>query len=76
MMLGMLAPGSLAAFSAGVAQAGFGQPRPVHSVRAVSGTPEQPSAPATSDRLLPPGGSGDATPSRILPRGSLLDLSV
>ena len=75
MILGMLAPGSLAAFSSGVALAGFGHPRPVQGVRAVRGAEEQRAAPVAPGRQ-PALGSGEGTPGRILPRGSLLDLSV
>jgi hypothetical protein len=75
MMLGMLAPASLAAFSAGAALAGFGHPRPVQGVRTVRGADEQPVAPVPQGRPPAPG-AVDATPNRTLPRGSLLDLSV
>ena len=48
--------------------------RPVQRVRAVLAQPIQPAAPAAT--ASPRTGDGDATPNRILPRGSLLDLSV
>jgi hypothetical protein len=78
MMLRMLSTGSLSgslsAFAAGAAQAGFGQSRAIHRVRAV-GSQAQPGsqpAPSPAGTQLAPG----ASPGRILPRGSLLDLSV
>jgi hypothetical protein len=70
----MLSPASLAAFSTGVAQPAFGQPRSVQRVRSTAPQPVQPAAPQPS--LAAPGRDGDAPPSRLLPRGSLLDLSV
>jgi hypothetical protein len=72
----MLSPTTLAAFSAGVTQTGLGQSGLVHRVRAAGAQQPQsasPTAPATS---TPTGRDGDAAPGRVLPRGSLLDLSV
>jgi hypothetical protein len=69
----MLSPATLAAFSAGAAQSGFGPANPVHRVRSVAAQPAQPATPAP---LTPPVRDGEATPGRTLPRGSLLDLSV
>jgi hypothetical protein len=68
----MLSPASLSAFSTGPTQPGSGAMRPVQRVRAVLAQPIQPAAATASPRT----GDGDATPNRILPRGSLLDLSV
>ena len=73
----MLSPATLAAFSTGMAQPGFGQTSSVHRVRCG----RYPAAAAriadgTSDPSRHPARDGDATPSRLLPRGSLLDLSV
>lgn len=76
MMVRMLSPTSLAAFSAGAAQAGFGQARGVQGVRAVGGQPQQQTAPAAPGPLPPREVEGGGPPARILPRGSLLDLSV
>jgi hypothetical protein len=70
----MLSPASLSAFSTGPTQPGSGAMRPVQRVRAVLAQPIQPAAPAAT--ASPRTGDGDATPNRILPRGSLLDLSV
>jgi hypothetical protein len=75
-ILSMIATNALAAFS--VQPGGLGAPRPITPARAASGadaasasaaggstaSPRQPAAP-----IPPPGG-------KILPRGSLLDLSV
>jgi len=70
----MISTGSLAAFTASVAP-GLGQ---VQQARAVSPQPRQ--AAPTPAQSLSAGSSGGAvgTPpaGRILPRGSLLDLSV
>jgi len=76
MIFHMLSPGSLAAFSAAVSQAGFGQPRSVQGVRAVSGEQVQQTAPAAPRPLPPRDVEGGVTPARTLPRGSLLDLSI
>lgn len=76
MMFRMLSPISLAAFSAGAAQAGFGQARGIQGVRTVGGQPPQPPAPAAPGPLPPRDVEGGGAPGRILPRGSLLDLSV
>jgi hypothetical protein len=46
----------------------------VQRVRAVTQQPAQSAAPTAN--ASPRAGDGGATPSRILPRGSLLDLSV
>jgi hypothetical protein len=72
----MLSPATLAAFSAGVAQSGFGQAGPVHRVRSVGTQPAQPASPSAPQTLSPPARDGGVTPGRPLPRGSLLDLSV
>ncbi|HXA22696.1 MAG TPA: hypothetical protein VNW90_10370 [Acetobacteraceae bacterium] len=70
----MLSPASLAAFSTSPTQSGSGAMRPVQRVRAVVAQPAQPAAPVAT--ASPRNGEGDTTPNRILPRGSLLDLSV
>jgi hypothetical protein len=72
---GMFSLGSLAAFSSSVTQLGFGAPRPVQRVRAV-GNQAAPSAAPIAQSTAPHGGEGGVAPGRILPRGSLLDLSV
>jgi hypothetical protein len=72
----MLSPTTLSAFSTGVAQSGLGQPGPVQRVRAANPQPVQAASPAPQPTLAPPGRHGDAAPGRVLPRGSLLDLSV
>jgi hypothetical protein len=73
-ILRMLSTGSLAAFSASVAQAGFGQVQPA---RAVDGPTLQTATPPQSSAPASPGISlGTPSSGRILPRGSLLDLSV
>jgi hypothetical protein len=73
-ILRMLSTGSLTAFSTSVAQAGLGQIQPA---RAVGGQMQQA---APTPQSASPGSPGNSlgTPSsgRILPRGSLLDLSV
>jgi hypothetical protein len=68
----MLSPTSLSVFSSGPAPAGSVAARPVQRVRAVAQQPAQPAAPTAAASVR----NGDATPNRILPRGSLLDLSV
>ena len=70
----MLSPTSLSAFSSAPVPVGAGTARPVQRVRSVTPQPTQPAAPMTS--AMPRAGEGDTTPGRILPRGSLLDLSV
>jgi hypothetical protein len=73
-ILRMLSTGSLTAFSASVAQAGLGQIQPARAVggQTQQATPAPQSAsPGSSSSTLGTGPSG-----RILPRGSLLDLSV
>lgn len=73
----MLSLGSLSAFSASVAGSGLGQARPVQQVRGASAQPQ--SSAASPSPATPQQGGGAGTlslPGRILPRGSLLDLSV
>jgi hypothetical protein len=73
----MLSPATLAAFSAGVSQAQFGQASPVHRVRAVNDAKAPQAASSTAPQILAPNArGGDDAPDRALPRGSLLDLSV
>jgi hypothetical protein len=69
-ILRMISTGSLAAFSASVASAGFGQ---VQQARSVGGPTLQTAPPAQSSA---PASLGAPSSGRILPRGSLLDLSV
>ena len=71
----MLSPASIAAFSTGPAQAGAGPMSPVQRVRSVTGHSAQPTAPAPGGTPRA-GEAGAPAPGRILPRGSLLDLSV
>jgi hypothetical protein len=76
MLRGMIAIGSMSAFS------GAGGPGPVHPahprpVPVRSPPPAQAAAPpATSSPGAPAPTEGQRHPPRILPRGSLLDLSV
>jgi hypothetical protein len=70
----MLSPTSLAAFSSAPVLAGSGAVRSVQRARAVAPQPTQPAAPMAS--ASPRASEGDTTSNRILPRGSLLDLSV
>jgi hypothetical protein len=75
-ILRMLSSGSLSAFSASVAASSLGQARGVHPVRGASAQPQS-SAPSPQAAPSQGGGTGAGTlPGRILPRGSLLDLSV
>jgi len=72
----MLSTGSLSAFSASVTQAGFGQVQQARasSVQAVQSAPQPSSSgsPNGSPGML----LGAPSSGRILPRGSLIDLSV
>lgn len=69
-ILRMLSTGSLAAFSANVMQVGLAQ---AHPVRAFGGQAQPQAAPPAPPSATP----GTAMPAgRVLPRGSLLDLSV
>jgi hypothetical protein len=65
----------MSAFSTGPAQAGAAPTRPVQRVRSIAGQSAQPTAPVSSGTPRT-GETGAPAPSRILPRGSLLDLSV
>jgi hypothetical protein len=67
----MLSIGSLSAFSSG----GIG---PLHPTPArASGTASSSAAPPSPPQVPPAGkGGGGMEPTRMLPRGSLLDLSV
>ena len=76
MIIGMLSPVSLAAFSTGAAQSDFGLTHPVPRVRAVGAVPSQPAPQPAPNPAAPSVRDGSAMPDRILPRGSLLDLSV
>jgi hypothetical protein len=70
----MLSPTSLAAFSSAPVLAGSSPVQPVQRARAVAPQPIQSAAPMAG--ASPRTSEGDASPNRILPRGSLLDLSV
>ena len=74
-ILRMLSTGSLAAFPASVAQPGLGQVQPA---RAVAGQTLQaaPASPQPSSNGSLGGALGTPPSGRVLPRGSLLDLSV
>ena len=74
----MLSPTSLPAFSSGPTPAGSLPTRPVQRVRAIAPQAAQESArpSASLSAASPRGGEDGTTPNRILPRGSLLDLSV
>jgi hypothetical protein len=73
MITGMLSPGTLAAFSAGVSQVGIGQANLVQRVRSVAVPPTQPAATPAAPLT---GANGVPVQGQKLPRGSLLDLSV
>jgi hypothetical protein len=74
-ILRMLSTGSLAAFTASVAQPGLGQIQPA---RASGGQTVQaaPASPQSSSNGAPGVLLGTPPSGRVLPRGSLLDLSV
>ncbi|HEX3400404.1 MAG TPA: hypothetical protein VHT74_08765 [Acetobacteraceae bacterium] len=76
MLLRMVSLSSLTAASNGVSPFGQDRPRPVQGVRAVGSQPPQTGAPAAPLAVAPPPRNGGVAPGRILPRGSLLDLSV
>ncbi len=78
MMLSMISSSSLSAFSASLTQGGINPAAGtggVTRVRAAGMQPSQPQAAAPATRL-PQADPGAPQPSRTLPRGSLLDLSV
>jgi hypothetical protein len=70
----MISTDSLAGFTASVPPVGIGRIQPA---RVVGGQPP-PVAPTSRPpaTAAPSGTSGNVSPDRILPRGSLLDLSV
>jgi hypothetical protein len=72
----MLSLSSLSAFSSGVAQAALGRANPVQRVRSTDAPTTQPAVTARSSATALAVGEGAGTPNRVLPRGSLLDLSV
>ena len=76
MIIAMLSPVSLAALSSGAAQSAFGMTHPVPRVRAIDGLASQPAPQPAPLAVAPAQRDGSAIPSRTLPRGSLLDLSV
>jgi len=76
MIIRMLSPSSLAAFSAGIAQSGFGRTQAVQGVRAVGSQQPQSTSPAAPLAAAPTARDSGAVPNQLLPRGSLLDLSV
>jgi len=76
MMIRMLSPSSLSNVPAGIAQSGMAQARPVQSIRALTTVQSQSASPTTPLAAVPSGRDGGGSSNRILPRGSLLDLSV
>jgi hypothetical protein len=72
----MLSLSSLSAFSSGVSQAALGLVNPMQRVRSTDVPTTQPAVTARSSATAPAGGEGAGAPNRVLPRGSLLDLSV
>ena len=73
--IGMSSSTALAALSAGVVP-GFAGAGPVQRVRALETQPSRPTAQTMPAIATLPGRDGDPAQGRILPRGSLLDLSV
>jgi len=74
-ILRMISTGSLSAFSAGATNGALGRIAPsaaMQQVRAQSSSPPNSLAASPGGRSLPP----SVQPGQILPRGSLLDLSV
>jgi hypothetical protein len=71
----MISTGSLAAFTASVAQPGLGQVQPVR-VAGVQPRQAAPPPPQSSSSGSSGGVFGAPPSGRVLPRGSLLDLSV
>ena len=75
-ILRMISNGSLSAFSASISQGGIGGvhgPAPVQRIRAQSPAPQATGLSASpAGRPMPP----PVQPGQVLPRGSLLDLSV
>jgi len=69
----MISSGSLSAFSVSASNGVIGGPRPVQSLGAQRAAPQQaaPGATASPARPIP-----NVTPGQMMPRGSLLDLSV
>jgi len=76
MIVAMLSPTTLAAFSANAAQLGFAPANPVQRVQSVTQQAAPTRTPAVPAMLSPSGRDGANLPSRQLPRGSLLDMSV
>jgi hypothetical protein len=69
--------GSIGPSAASTAQIGAGQALAIQNVRAMDSSSTQAGQQAAgSGKTLPPQGAGGTPPSRNLPRGSLLDLSV
>ncbi|HEY6441405.1 MAG TPA: hypothetical protein VIY55_15380 [Acetobacteraceae bacterium] len=73
--VGMSSSTALAALSAGVVPS-FAGAGPVQRVRALEAQPSRPTAQTMPAIAAQPGRDGDPAQGRILPRGSLLDLSV
>jgi len=74
-ILRMISNGSLSAFSASVAQSGITAVQgaaPVQRIRAQSSPPQTNGLSGSAGRPMPP----PTQPGQVLPRGSLLDLSV
>jgi hypothetical protein len=76
MIPGMLSPGSIAALSLGLPRVAPGVGQPLPRVRAVAGQITQPNSSALPNVMPPAMRDAPVAPSRTLPRGSLLDLSV
>jgi len=76
MMPAMLSPGSIAALSLGLPRVASAQADPLQRVRSVAGSSVQPNPPSAAAATAPATRDAPSTPNRILPRGSLLDLSV
>jgi hypothetical protein len=68
----MLFSASLSAFSASVLKAGFGTVQPAPAFRPFAAQPQ----PATPSAAPQPPPQAPSPPSGVMPRGSLLDLSV
>jgi hypothetical protein len=72
-ILSMLSSASLSAFSASVLKAGFGAVQPPSPTLRPFGAQPQSAAPSAAPQLSP---QGAPAPTGVMPRGSLLDLSV
>jgi len=77
-ILRMISTGSLAAFSANIAQGGVGAGTQAGPVSRATGVPPQRDTSTRSPPAVPSLGGPNTTqpPTRPLPRGSLLDLTI